>query len=484
MARSSWSALAQSHGGTDPVAFAGAQSFTPLHAVKSGFTKHEMLGVAELDRVVNLVPGAVTVLGGAPGIGKSTLLLQLAAVLAGGRQHCADGLVNAGVAAREEAGFTAKPVAYVSGEESASQLQHRAQRMQLDVPDLHVLNETNMLHILGAAQEAQAAAPQGLGMLVVDSIQTTFMPHVQGSAGSVSQVRECALAAAAWAKQTGVPVLLVGHVTKSAELAGPLVLQHIVDAVLVLEQHAGLSGSDGGHRTLRAEKNRHGATSEVGVLEMTDLGLAEVRDPARLFLAASRLSDEAPAGVVVTPTLEGSRGLAVEVQALATKCMHEWPRHRATGVPIDRLFILLAVLSRHTNVPLGRQEVLINVAGGWRLHDRGADLALALAIASSVRDVPVPRALAAVGEVGLSGELRPVPGLARRINTAASLGFQHIVVPKLGWAGVKSAVRNVKAQVHPVATLQDALNVALPRGKRHSRAPAAGQDLDPEDSSE
>ncbi|MGA2514307.1 MAG: DNA repair protein RadA [Candidatus Limnocylindrales bacterium] len=360
-------------------------------------------GIGEIDRVLGggLVPGSAVLLGGEPGIGKSTLLLQAAAGLATGGDGRGGGVL------------------YATGEESAGQVRLRAGRLGLlegvAADRISVVAENEVGRIVELARDARPIA------LVVDSIQTVTIEELEGPAGSVGQVRECALRLMDMAKQEGIAVILVGHVTKDGSLAGPKTLEHLVDAVLSLEGERTAT-----LRLLRASKNRFGSTEEVGVFEMAEGGLAEVADPGRAFLAAT---DEHAPGSVAGATLEGTRPLLVEVQALVAPGGYGSPRRTASGIDANRLALLVAVLGRRAGVGLGSHDVYANLAGGLQLDDPALDLPLSLALASSLRDKPIPRDLVAVGEVGLLGELRPVPGLDRRLREAARLGFKTAIVP-------------------------------------------------------
>ena len=368
-------------------------------------------GIGEIDRVLGggLVPGSVVLLGGEPGIGKSTLLLQAAAGLAAGTGS-GGGSAGAGAGGN---------VLYATGEESAGQVRLRASRLGLleGVPAdrISVVAANEVGRIVELAREARPIA------LVVDSIQTVTVDDLEGPAGSVGQVRECALRLMEMAKGDGIAVIIVGHVTKDGTLAGPKTLEHLVDAVLNLEGERTAT-----LRLLRATKNRFGSTEEVGVFEMAEHGLAEVADPGRAFLATT---DEHAPGSVAGATLEGSRPLLVEVQALVAPGGYGSPRRTASGLDANRLALLVAVLGRRAGIGLGSHDVYANLAGGLELDDPGLDLPLCLALASSLRDRPVPRDLVAIGEVGLLGELRPVPGIERRLREAARLGFRRAVVP-------------------------------------------------------
>jgi DNA repair protein RadA/Sms len=353
-------------------------------------------GDPELDRVLGggLVPGSVTVVGGEPGIGKSTLLLQALAAVACGGPACL----------------------YVTAEESARQVALRAERLGVSAPALWLVAETSLPHILGHIEDLAPA------VVVVDSIQTVHDPDMGSAPGSVGQVRGCAQRLVAEAKARGVSVVLVGHVTKEGGLAGPRVLEHLVDTVLSFEgdRHHAL-------RMLRAVKHRFGSTHELGLFEMGEAGLVGVPDPSALFL-----TDRQPGvpGSVVAPVLDGQRPLLVEVQALVVASTAPAPRRTAQGVDGGRLAQVLAVIERHAGLDVGRAEVHVAVAGGVRVHEPGADLAVALAVASAATGRPVPSDLVACGEVGLGGELRQVQRTERRLAEAARLGFARAVVPR------------------------------------------------------
>lgn len=354
------------------------------------------LPIEEFARVLGggVVPGSLILVGGEPGIGKSTLLLQVAALMA----------ELTGVAL------------YASGEESARQLKLRAERLDITTENLYLLTETNVDVILNHVESL------GPRVLIVDSIQTMYTNDLTSMAGNVSQVRGCAQRLQHLAKNTGVTVFLVGHVTKEGSIAGPRVLEHIVDTVLYLEGDAFQA-----FRLLRSIKNRFGATSEVGVFEMSGGGMVEVTNPSEAFLAERAVN--AP-GSVIAVTMEGTRPLLTEIQALATVTSFTNPRRTANGVDFNRLLLVTAVLARRVGIRLAEQDVFVNVIGGLRIDEPAADLAIALAIASSVRDIPLPADMAVVGEVGLSGELRAVSQLPARLNEAAKLGFGRALVPK------------------------------------------------------
>jgi DNA repair protein RadA/Sms len=385
------------------------------------------VGLGELDRVLGggLVPGSLVLVGGEPGIGKSTLLLQAAAGLAMG-------------------GGT---VLYATGEESGGQVRLRAARLGLlagpAADGVRILVEHDVARIVEAARAHRPTT------VVVDSIQTATLDELDGPAGSVGQVREAALRLMELAKGEGIAVILVGHVTKEGSLAGPKTLEHLVDAVISIEGERG-----GTLRLVRASKNRFGATDEVGVLEMAEAGLREVADPARAFL----VEHETPApGSVVAATLEGSRALLVEVQALVAPTGYGTPRRTAIGLDPNRLALLVAVLGRRAGVGLGTHDVYANLAGGISVADPGLDLPVAIALASTLRDRAVRPGTAAFGEVGLLGELRAVGGTERRLREAARLGFGRVIIPRARSVPAPLAGLEVVA----VGTVRDALLAAL-----------------------
>lgn len=354
------------------------------------------LPIAEFNRVLGggLVPGSLILLGGEPGIGKSTLALQLSAEMAGSGD-----------------------VLYVSGEESARQLKRRADRLGLDAQSLYLLPETDLANIIAQTQSLQ---PQ---LLVVDSIQTTRHAGSDSLPGLPAQVRQCAGELQQLAKSSGISIMLIGHVTKDGSIAGPRVLEHIVDAVLYLEgdpfQH---------YRLLRGVKNRFGATSEVGVFEMRGSGLVEVPNPSEAFIAERLVT---ASGSAIAITLEGTRPLLVELQALTSPTTFSNPRRTAICIDSNRLLLISAVLSKRLGLKLWEQDIFANVIGGLKIAEPAADLALALAIASSYHDHPLPADLAVVGEVGLGGELRQVGQLAARLSEAQKIGFKRALVPRL-----------------------------------------------------
>jgi DNA repair protein RadA/Sms len=416
---------------------------TPLSAPGEAPMTRLSTGLAELDRVLGggIVPGSLLLIGGEPGVGKSTLLLQ----------------VSGGVASADPA---AGGVLYATGEESAAQIRLRAARLGLaagPVADaVAVLASSDVGTIVETARSGRPA------LVVVDSIQTMSVEELDGPAGSVGQVRESALRLMELAKGDGIAVVLVGHVTKDGSIAGPRTLEHLVDAVIEI------GGERGGvMRLVRATKNRFGSTDELGVLEMHESGLREVPDPGRAFLA----EHDGPApGSVVAATLEGTRPLLVEVQALVAPAGYGTPTRRASGIDPTRLALLLAVLGRRAGIGLGSHDVYANLAGGVSVTEPGLDLALALALASSLRDRPIDARTVAIGEVGLLGELRPVGGIDRRLREAARLGFETAIIP----AGRAAEHRVDGLRVVPVGGLREAIVAALGRGPGRGGSEASG----------
>lgn len=375
-------------------------------------------GTSEFDRVLGggFVPGSVVLIGGNPGAGKSTLLLQTLCFLARN--------MNA---------------LYVTGEESLQQVAMRAQRLGLPADKLQMLTETNVEIICATAQRV---LPK---VMVVDSIQVVHMEDISSAPGSVSQVRESAAYLTRFAKQTGTVVILVGHVTKDGSLAGPKVLEHMIDCSILLE-----GDNDSRFRTLRGNKNRFGAVNELGVFAMTEQGMREVSNPSAIFL--QRAEDPAP-GSVVMVMWEGTRPLLIEIQALVDDSHLGNPRRVAVGMDQNRLSMLLAVLHRHGGIMVGDQDVFVNVVGGVRVMETSADLAVLLAIVSSFRDKILPQDLMVFGEVGLSGEIRPVPSGQERLREAAKHGFKKAIVP----SGNAPREKNLGIEVIAVKNLQEAL---------------------------
>lgn len=387
------------------------------------------LPIEEFSRVLGggIVPASVVLVGGEPGIGKSTLLLQVAVEMA---RH--------------------GPVLYVSGEESERQIKARAQRLfeSAEIPeDLFLLSETDLEAIV---EHVESLHPI---LAVIDSIQTVYLPELDSSAGSITQVRDCAARLQAVAKAGGAAIFLVGHVTKEGAIAGPRVLEHIVDTVLYLEGdpfHA--------YRLLRSVKNRFGATTEVGVFEMGAAGMSQVPNPSEVFLAERVVN--AP-GSAIAVTMEGTRPLLVEVQGLTSPTTFGHPRRTANGVDLNRLLLTLAVLTRRVGLRLAEQDAFVNVVGGMRVEEPAADLAIAAAVASSTWDRPLPADVVLIGEVGLSGELRAVAQLPARLREAARLGFRRVIVPRSPRMETGGAPG---LQVLEARSVREALALALPQG--------------------
>ena len=404
--------------------YAGDGGARALSEVELGEEPRHATGMHELDRVLGggLVPGGVVLLGGDPGIGKSTLLLQTMARLA------------------QQGGAL-----YVTGEESLRQVAMRASRLGLETDGLHVAAETCVETILALAEREQPR------VLVVDSIQTIFTEQLQSAPGAVAQVRESAALLVRHAKRSGTALFLVGHVTKDGQLAGPRVLEHMVDTVLYFESEGGSR-----FRLLRAVKNRFGAANELGVFAMDDGGLREVRNPSAIFLSRH---EEAVSGSVVMVTREGSRPLLVELQSLVAETPLSNPRRVAVGMDQNRLSMLLAVLHRHGGVFTADQDVYINVVGGVRVSETASDLPALLAALSSLRDRAVPQHTVVFGEIGLAGEIRPVPNGEERLREAAKHGFKRAIVPK------KNAPRGSGEfegmEIVPVSRLGDAIEAAF-----------------------
>ncbi|MDH7454237.1 DNA repair protein RadA [Luteimonas composti] len=394
---------------------------TALKDVEQGAEARVSTGIGEFDRVLGggLVAGAVVLVGGDPGIGKSTLLLQAVASMA-----------------------ASLPGLYVTGEESLAQVAGRASRLGLPLEGLNALAETGIERIL---EQAAQLRPR---IIVADSVQTLWTESLTAAPGSVSQVRESAARLVRYAKETGTAVFLVGHVTKEGGIAGPRVLEHMVDAVLYFE---GDSGSR--FRVLRAFKNRFGAVNELGVFAMGDRGLKEVPNPSAIFLSGSARQP----GSCVMVTREGTRPLLVEVQALVDSSPLSNPRRVAVGLEGNRMAMLLAVLHRHGGVATGDQDVFVNVVGGIRVQETAADLPVLLSVLSSLRDAPLPDKTIAFGEVGLSGEIRPVPNGEERLKEAATHGFLRAIVPR---ANAPKAGSYKGMQVIAVDRLADALEQA------------------------
>ena len=367
----------------------------PLDSTLGAGPDRLLCGQEELDRVFGggIVPGSVTLLGGDPGIGKSTLLLQVAAHVA-----------------------SSHGVLYASGEESVSQVGLRAQRLGLAAASLSCVSESDLQGIMALASDRKVA------LLVVDSIQTVQSAEIAGSAGGVAQLRECTAELVRFAKSTATAVMIIGHVTKEGMIAGPRLLEHLVDTVLYFESEAGSR-----YRIVRATKNRFGAVNELGFFAMTEGGLKEVRNPSAIFLSRA---PEPAAGSIVTVTREGGRPLLIELQALVDRMRFGAPRRIAQGLDSNRVAMLLAVLNRHAGVSLQEHDVFVNVVGGIEIGETGWDLPVVIALASSLTDKVVPNSLISFGEIGLTGEVRPVAYGEERLKEAQKQGFKMAVVPK------------------------------------------------------
>jgi len=395
---SAWNSLAEALVEKATARFASIAATAEVHTlgeIAASELPRETTGMTEFDRVLGggVVPGGVVLIGGDPGIGKSTLLLQALAAMA-----------------------QRMKVLYVSGEESAAQVALRARRLGVDGQRVRLMAEISLERILAALETER---PQ---VAVIDSIQTVYSGELQSAPGSVAQVRECAAQLTRAAKRSGVSLVLVGHVTKEGALAGPRVLEHMVDTVLYFEGDPHSS-----FRLVRAVKNRYGAVNELGVFAMTDRGLRGVSNPSALFLSQH---DAQVPGSCVLVTQEGTRPLLVEIQALVDNAHVPNPRRLAIGLEAQRLALLLAVLHRHAGIATFDQDVFVNAVGGVRIEEPAADLAVLAAIVSSIRNRPLPRGLVAFGEVGLAGEVRPAPRGQERLREAAKLGFSLAVIPK------------------------------------------------------
>ena len=403
-----------------------------IHDIQSDEEKRIKLNNQEFSRVLGggLVPGSINLIGGDPGIGKSTLLLQIALELADKIK-----------------------VLYVSGEESERQIKMRADRLHRDEDGKPISLPENLLLVTETYLEAILDHTDGIkpGLLIVDSIQTSYLPQLDSSAGSVSQVRESASHLREYAKRTGISIFLIGHVTKEGTIAGPRVLEHIVDTVLYLEGDRYQA-----YRLLRSVKNRFGATAEVGVFEMQEGGLIEITNPSEAFLAERMVN--AP-GSAIAVTMEGTRPILVEIQGLTNPTTFGNPRRTPNGIEFNRLLLITAVLSRRAGIQLIDQDVFVNVVGGLKISEPAADLAVAVAIASSTKDIPVKADTILIGEIGLSGELRMASRMSERLGEAAKLGFESAIIPKRLRSGGFSWPKNIN--VIEVRSLSQALKEAL-----------------------
>ena len=419
--------------GRTPWLGAQATGVIELSAISPSAQPRDPLPSPELNRVLGggVVPGSVVLLAGEPGVGKSTLLLQLA----------------------QYAAAKGQKVLYISGEESPEQIKLRSERLGFAGEGILILPETDLEAVIEKLDEIRP------GLAIVDSIQTLYSNDESSGPGSVGQVREAGLRLLRWAKSSGTPIFVSGHMTKDGSLAGPRVLEHMVDVVLYLE-----SQDDGGYRVLRAGKNRFGATTEVGVFEMTERGLADVSDPSKALLSQRAGGS---IGAALTPVVEGSRALLLEVQALTSPSQLPVPRRVANGFDHNRLLMLVAVASRRAGLELSGQDIIVNVAGGFKINEPAADLALVLAMASSLYNCPLDPGMFAFGELGLSAEIRAVPQAQRRVMEAERLGLKKCILPESCLEGL-AVPRGIKAI--GVRTLRQAVNAVLSKDRTKDQA--------------
>lgn len=387
-----------------------------ISTIQTGETQRKELRDKELSRVLGggVVSGSIILVGGEPGIGKSTLMLQVA-LMYGGK------------------------VLYVSGEESEEQIKMRAERLPDPQSDCYLFAETNVSNIL---MQAGLLEPD---LLIVDSIQTLSSPHIDSPPGSISQVRECAAELQRYAKETNVPVFVIGHINKDGAIAGPKILEHIVDVVLQFEGDSNYT-----HRILRTIKNRFGSTAEIGIYEMQQTGLREVSNPSELLLSQK---EEVLSGSAISATLEGIRPMLIETQALVSTAVYSSPQRSATGFDLRRLSMLLAVLEKRCGFQFGSNDVFLNIAGGIKVNDPAIDLAIISALISSLEDVALPSDICFAGEVGLSGEIRTVQRVDQRIQEANRLGFKQIFISKYNMKGLDT--KKWEIEVFPVAKVDD-----------------------------
>jgi DNA repair protein RadA/Sms len=406
----------------------------PINEIIIGAHHRKSSGILELDRVLGggIVPGSVVLIGGDPGIGKSTLLTQVAS--------------NLSVMGGERSAL------YISGEESAEQIKLRADRLGVGGGNLYLASETNIEQVEACINSVKP------GSVIIDSIQTMTDPALDSAAATVGQVRSCTGTLIRIAKSTGIPIFIVGHVTKEGAIAGPRVLEHMVDTVLYFEGDRHQS-----YRILRAVKNRFGSTDELGIFEMRDDGLAEVSNPSELFLSERPLSGS---GSVVASTIEGTRPLLVEVQSLVTQSYIAIPRRMAAGVDYNRAMLVLAVLQKRVGLGLSNQDVYLNVAGGVKVAEPALDLAMAVAVASSMRDAAVDPKTIVIGEVGLAGEVRGVSQVEKRVGEAARLGFERAIIPARNAPRLKA---KGGIRVTGVESVSGAVHAALGEFKRRRK---------------
>lgn len=390
---------------------------TSIDKITTGKESRIDTGTLELNRVLGggMVPGSLVLIGGEPGIGKSTLMLQVAL------------------------GFQDRKVLYVTGEESGQQIKMRADRIGAGNPDCLILTETNTQNIFRFLEDVSP------DVLVVDSIQTLYTDRIDSSPGSISQIRECAAELQRFAKLTNTPVILIGHITKDGMLAGPKVLEHMVDTVLQFEGDRNYE-----FRILRSVKNRYGSTSELGIFEMTDKGLREIHNPSEILISQR---DEAMSGIAVAATIEGQRPMLVEVQALVGSAAYGTPQRSATGFDVKRLNMLLAVLEKRAGFKLGIKDVFLNITGGIRVDDPAIDMGIIAAVMSSNADIPIPQQYCLAGEVGLSGEIRAVNRIEQRVAEADKLGFERIFVSSYAKKTIDQ--KKYKAEIVFVKKIED-----------------------------
>lgn len=396
-----WNSFSEEKQCLKPLKSFGASEPQPLSKIIGGKEKRTPIGINEFDRVLGggLVKGAVILIGGDPGIGKSTLLIQAVSKIVS-----------------QKSGSELKTVLYVSGEESPEQIKLRAERLSIDSDNIILLPETLVENVISTAQDLKPS------VVVIDSIQTVYTEELTSAPGSVGQIRESAAKLMFFAKRTEIPIFLIGHVTKEGAIAGPRVLEHIVDTVLYFE-------GDRGHpyRILRTIKNRFGSTNEIGVFEMTDEGLMEITNPSELFMSERPLD---VSGSTVIASIEGTRPLLVEVQALVSPTTFGMPRRTSMGIDFNRVNLLIAVLEKKAGIHLGGMDVFINIVGGLKILEPAADLGIISAIVSSFREVPIDSKTFLFGEVGLSGEVRAVAQAEARIKEATKIGFKKAIIPK------------------------------------------------------